>query len=233
MRPNFRPAIVVKNNIERKDSDYKVRILSCLVIVEIIAIAIVNFWPASDGPGKTVQNISFAQEDNTWEEVQITRHESRPPPPPKPQVPVPVPNDEIIEETPDLEDIDFSEFTDPLSEERVGEPGDAARLVSDPQSGPSVIRIVEPTTPDEAKRANVKVEVWVTFLVDQQGSVEDANISEIRLYDQNGEYETVESIGYGIIESTLKAALQWKFRPATDNGDPVKTYTRHIFTYGF
>lgn len=224
---------MIKNTIERKDSDYKVRILSCLVVVEIIVIAMVNFWPASDKTGDSVQEISFSQEDNPWEEVQITHHESRPPPPPKPQVPVPVPNDEIIEEIPDLEDIDMSEFADPLSEHR-GEQGDSDRVVSNPQSGPSVVRIVEPTTPDEAKKAKIKAEVWVTFLVDQQGRVEDANISEIRLYDERGEdYKTVQSIGYGITESTLRAALQWKFRPATDNGEPVKTYTRHIFTYGF
>lgn len=226
---------MVKNNIERKNSDYKVRILSCLVIVEIILIALINLWPASEGTGETVQDISFSQEDSMWEEIQITHQESRPPPPPKPRVPIPVPNDEIIEEEiPDLEDIDISDFTDPLSEQKIGVQGDTDQVVSNPQSGPSVVRIVEPTTPDDAKRANIKVEVWVTFLVDQQGIVEDASISEIRLYEGNGEeYETVQSIGFGITESTLKAALQWRFRPATDNGDPVKTYTRHIFTYGF
>lgn len=224
---------MVKKKIERKESNYKVRILSCIVLVEIIAIAIINFWPVQDGGGTNYRDVSYSDEDIMFEEVEITRQESRPPPPPKPRVPIPVPNDQVIEEEiPDLEELNISDDYDPLSEGIVGEEGDSDRVVSNPQSGPSVIRIVEPTTPDEAKKANIKVEVWVTFLVDQEGRVEEANISQIRLYDGN-EFETVQSIGYGITESTLKAALQWKFRPATDNGQPVKAYTRHIFTYGF
>lgn len=226
---------MVKKRKERKESYYKIRILSCVVLVEIIAIAIINFWPVQEGGGTSYRDVSYADEDIMFEEVQITRQESRPPPPPKPRVPVPVPNDQVIEEEiPDLDNLNISEDFDPMSEGIVGEEGDSDRVVTNPQSGPSVIRIVEPTTPDEAKKANIQVEVWVTFLVDQEGRVEEANISQIRLYNgAEDEFETVQTIGYGITESTLKAALQWKFRPATDNGQPVKAYTRHIFTYGF
>lgn len=225
-----------KRNNEHKESRYRLRILSCIALAELIALAFFNLWPVPEPGDDDSQEIYSSEENITLEDVQITRQESRPPPPPRPQVPVPVPDDEIVEEDfPELEDINITEYADdPLSEQVVGQQGTSDEVVSSPQIGPSVVRIVEPHTPEEAKKANIKVEVWVTFLVDKEGRVEDANISQIRLFEGNdGDYKTPETIGYGITEATLKAALQWKFRPARHNGEPVKAYTRHIFTYGF
>lgn len=222
-------------NTGTTESDYRLRILISIVLVELLALGVFNLWPIPDEGDKTLQDVTFTDENVVMEDVQITRQESRPPPPPKPQVPIPVPNDEVVEEEPlELQDIDISDYADAMEMESLGDHGDSEQVVSNPQIGPSVVRIVEPTIPEEAKKANIKVEVWVNFLVNKNGDVEEASISQIRLYDQkNDEFRTIETIGYGITESTLKAALQWKFRPARHGNEIVRAYTKHIFTYGF
>ncbi|MDZ7806946.1 MAG: hypothetical protein U5K71_07510 [Gracilimonas sp.] len=70
-------------------------------------------------------------------------------------------------------------------------------------------------------------------MVGADGSVEDAFISEIRLYEGDS-FEVVEQIGYGLLEATIEAALKWKFSlPARDNGEPVRTYVENSFNIGF
>lgn len=222
-----------EQNIELRGSTYRVRILGCIVVVQLIVLGIINFWPAPEGPEKTYQDIVFS-DDEVLDEVVITKQQDTPPPPPKPQIPVPVPNDKVIEEEIiELDNISFSEYSDSLSVELMGSKGDSDQAMANPQTSPSVVRIVEPTVPEAAKEAKVKAEIWVNFLVNEKGLVEEANIAEIRLYDKETEnYKVVNTINYGLTEATLKAALQWKFRPAKDNGQIVKAYIKHIFTYG-
>ena len=213
---------------------YRVRILSAIVVVQISVILLFQFWPTnitSDPNGA----VDFSEEAIALEDIVRTEQQNSPPPPPKPQTPIPEPTEEIIEE--DLiilENLNVSKYSDSLSIEMIGSDGEADEPVSSPQVPPQVIHIVEPTVPDAAKRENVKAEIWVNLLVDTNGRVEEASINEIIVYDQElGEKRSVQSINYGLTEATLDAALQWKFRPAQNNGNPVKAYSRQIFTYGF
>jgi hypothetical protein len=76
--------------------------------------------------------------------------------------------------------------------------------------------------------------VYVTFLVDKNGIVEEIFISNIRKYKKNArDYEIVQQIGYGIMGASLTAAKKWRFNPAIDNGKPVKAYTTQVFSFGF
>lgn len=213
---------------------YENRILCSLVIAELLLISLFTFWPVPD-QDKTYQDVVFSDNEAIIDEVQITTQQSSPPPPPKPQVPVPVPNDQVIEEEElVLEDIDISEYSDSISVAGLGRVGDSERVASNPQMPPSVIRIVEPTVPAAAKKAGIKAEILVSFLVDTNGNVEEATIAQIKLYNENSEtFELVDHVDYGLTDATLEAALQWRFRPAKDNGETVKSFTKHIFTYGF
>ncbi len=206
----------------------------CVIVVEVIVLGIFNFWPAQERT-QNRNEVSFAEDTVVMDEAVITQHESRPPAPPKPQMPVPEPTDRVIEE--DIVTFDealVSEYSDSLSVNNVGTVGDADEAVDNPQSAPSPIRIVEATTPQAAQEANIKAEIEVSFLVDKEGRVEDASIARIKLYDRESEtFQIVDRIGYGITEATLDAALQWKFRPAQNNGKAVKSYSRQIFTFGF
>lgn len=218
-----------------RESRYRIRFMSSVILAEIIAICFFNFWPVPENAGNENIPTDFSDDVIAIEDAVITRQESRPPPPPKPQIPIPVPNDEVIEEKPiKLDEINFSKYADSLSTSLTGSQGDSDKPVSNPQKSPSIIRIVEPTVPEAAQKAKIKAEIWVSFLVDKQGKVEEASISQIKLYNrETGEVRNVNTINYGLTEATLNAALQWKFRPATEDGKPVKAYTKHIFTFGF
>lgn len=220
-------------NTDRGELQYRNRMLACIIAAEIIAIAFFNFWPVSES-AKEINQDNFSEDVLAIEDIVRTEQATRPASPPRPQIPIPEPTDEIIEEEiEEIGDLNVVESSDTLSLS-MGEEGESDEPVSNPQSPPSVVRIVEPTVPDEAKRENIKAEIWVSFLVDKEGRVEEASISQIMLYDRrSGKAKEVESIGYGLTEATLNAALQWRFNPATEDGEPVKAYSRQIFTFGF
>jgi hypothetical protein len=211
--------------------------LTAIVVAQLLMIGIIKFWPVQAQKQDSFTEDDFSEEVLTLEDAVITRQTSSPPPPPKPTAPIPEPTDEIIEEEiTELDNIQFSENPDPLSTANIGKQGDEEGPVSgNPRQPPRIIRIVEPTTPDAAQRANIKAEITVEMLVDKEGDVEEANIKEIRLYDgpNSSDYEIVKTIGYGITEVTLDAALQWTFKAARNNGETVRAYSTQIFTFGF
>lgn len=168
------------------------------------------------------------------EDVEITRQESSPPPPPKPVVPFPVPNDEIVEEEIEFEaDLDLSKLPDLEPGFGTGDTGNEARVVGNPQVPPSVVRIVEATAPKSVPdEYEGNLEMIVNFLVDEEGDVEEVSIMEIRLYEENGvDYRQLPFVQHGLMDAVIKAAMQWKFRPARQNGEPVKAFTRQRFNY--
>lgn len=224
----------LKKYIEDSENGYRIRILAAIAVVELLAIAVFNLWPVNESTASN-QQIDFSDEAIALEDVVRTEQQNRPPPPPKPQTPIPEPTDEVIEEDPiELEDLNVTKYSDSLSVEMIGSEGDADEPVSSPQVAPQVIHIVEPTVPEAAKKADIKAEIWVNFLVDTEGKVEEASITEIVVHDQEtGEKRTVDRINYGLTEATLTAALEWRFRPARNNGKPVKAYSKQIFTFGF
>ncbi|MDR9418396.1 hypothetical protein [Gracilimonas sp.] len=208
------------------------RFMLSVVFIELLLLSFIYFWPSQSIDQNN--ELSFERDEVTFiENAIVTRQSTAPAAPPKPQVPVPVPNDEIIEE-----EIDFPEFEDVFAKiDATGELGKSSvegegEVVGSPENPPGLVRIVEPTVPDAAKRANIKAWIIVKFLVGTDGNVEDAFISEIRLYEGDS-YEVVDQIGYGLMEATLEAAFKWKFRSATDDGRRVKTYVEDNFNVGF
>ena len=204
----------------------------CIVAAEVIAIGVFKFWPAQQEEERIYQ-VDERQEITLIDEMEITVQESSPPAPPKPRVPTPVPDDEIIEEELEFEsELNLLEL--PVSDPGRGTAmrGDEDVVVSNPQLPPTVVKIVEATTP-----ANVpsdlkgRLEFIVNFLVDKNGDVEEASIVEIRKYNQNGSYETMPFIQHGLMDAVLEAALRWKFRPARHQGDSVKSFTKQRFNY--
>lgn len=214
------------------DLNHEHRFMLSLICIELMVIILIKVWP--ENPKEiTEYRDTFTDEVIYVEQAIPTRQESAPAAPPRPQIPVPVPDDEVIEE-----EIDFPEFDDVFSRiDAEGEEGSSSvngegRIVGSPEQPPGLVRIVEPTIPEAAKRADVKALIHVTFLVGLKGEVEEVYINEIRLYDGQ-EYKVVKQIGYGLMEATLEAAIKWKFRPARDQGEPVKTYVENSFRIGF
>lgn len=208
--------------------------MSCLIIAQLIAIGIFKFWPSPTVEEPVLQDIVYS-DAIAIEEIVITKQQGAPPPPPKPVVPVPVPNDKEIEEELEFpEDLEFLTLEESPFGEDIGKVGDSDEVVANPQLSPNVIKIVEPPLPEEAKKIDIKAQIDVRFLVGKKGEVEEAFIAQIRLYDKKGEeFEIVDQLGYGIMENTLKAALDWRFRPGKNDGKQVRTLTVQTFKIGF
>lgn len=211
---------------------YQQRFLLALCLALSVCVLVLKLWPRSE-PRPAEVYVHFEQEEIYVEDVITTRQSSAPAAPPKPIPPVPVPNDEIIEEQ-----IHFPEFDDifvvnPLQEpdEGFGRAGEEGRIVGSPDRPPALLRIVEPTVPEAAKKANIKAQIIVSFLVNTQGGVEEVIVNEIRLYNGDS-YKVVNDIGYGILEAVMEAAVRWQFRPAEHNSERVKTYVKNSFNIG-
>lgn len=155
------------------------------------------------------------QEVIEMEEIIQTEHIETPPPPPRPPVPVAVPDDEIIE------DIDFqidAELTlggpldlpppPPQEEEEDGEDffvvvEQMPELIGGLAELQSRIRY-----PEMARRAGIEGRVYVQFIVNEQGDVENPQV--------------IRGIGGGCDEEAIRAVSQAQFRPGMQRGRPVR-----------
>lgn len=219
-----------KNSLKSEHS-YRVRILSCIAAAELIALAFVLFWPVPSPQEPLFQDEVYSDNNTPIEEITRTSQESKPPPPPVPPVPVEVPNDEVIEEDPiDFSDVSFDEYADSLTTPSPASEGSSERIAANPQLPPSVVRIVEPTLPRDFEKNLGQVVITIRFLVNSDGSVDEATIERIRKRNDDGSYTQVRDLNSGILAATLKAAHQWRFRPARNEGVEVRTFTTADFT---
>lgn len=204
--------------------------MAALVMAQLLVLAVFNLWPVTENV-EVYQDITVTDENVALEDIQVTTQQSSPPPPPRPQVPRPVPNDEVIEEEIVFEDYNPSDFADSLPVQDVGQVGNRDGITGNPDVSPSVVRIVEFNTPEEAVKAGLRARIFINFLVDREGNVEEAYIDHVEVYDREiDRFVEVDRLDYGITEKVLEAAMRWKFRPARKNGEPVKSYAIHSFT---
>lgn len=157
------------------------------------------------------------QEQITMEEIQQTQQIEQPPPPPKPPVPVEVPNDEILED--DILDLDASLDLDapaaalppppppPEEEEEEPEIFVIVEQMPEPIGGIAAIQ-AEVKYPEIARKAGVEGRVFLQFVVNEQGNVQDVVVSR--------------GIGAGCDEEAIRAVEQAKFTPGKQRGKPVK-----------
>lgn len=222
----------LNNNRRLPDKVYRNLILICIIFVQISLIGLIRYWPNIEYNPSLNFEIT-EQELVLLDDIEITRQETSPPPPPRPQLPVPVPSDEIIEIELDIDfDLNLPELPDLDPGFGTGFTGNEDRIVSNPQIPPTVVRIVEASAPEEVpSEIRGKLEMIVNFLVDENGDVEEVSIMEIRLYNDDGTYEELPFVQYGLMDAVLRAAMQWRFRPARQDGERVKAFTRQRFNY--
>ncbi len=100
-------------------------------------------------------------------------------------------------------------------------PGDGGGIVYTPGKGgatkATVIHQEDPEFSDEARKARFSGEVIVAIEVDPTGKVINPRL--------------VKSIGMGLDEKALQAALKWTFHPGTLNGKPVTTRATISMTF--
>lgn len=223
---------IINIKYELTETGYINRLLVSILVIQVVILCLFKFWPTNARQEYTYQSEPPAQEF-LIDEIQITEQISSPPPPPKPQIPQPIPSDVVMEIEPDFElDLQTPEMPDLEFGSGTAMDGDEATIVSNPQIPPTVVRIVEASSPEGVPpELKGNIEMIVNFLVDKEGNVEDASIVEIRKYSGNGDYEVLDFIQYGLMDAVLRAALQWRFRPARQDGEPVRAYTRQRFNY--
>lgn len=158
------------------------------------------------------------QEVVEMEEVQQTKQEVKPPPPPKPPVPVEVPNDEIIED----DNVDFDASLDlnesldtqgpppPPEKEEEEEEQEVFVVVEDqPQlKGGMAALQKEVNYPEFAKKAGIEGRVFVQFVVDESGNVQDPKVTR-------GVHKLLN-------EEAVRAVKQMTFTPGKQRGKAVK-----------
>lgn len=207
--------------------------MSTIIVAQLLMIAVFQYWPQSKRDRLEIQY--FEKNAIIVEEMIITRQANAPAAPPKPQMPVPVPNDEIIEEVIEFPELDDLISFDSLSTaQTTGHRGDEERISGNPDRNPRISRIVEPTYNEAAKNSQLKVMIYVNFLVNRNGIVREAYISEIRKFENNSDtYTVVNDLPYGMLNAVIEAAYKWRFRAAEEDGEPVGAYTQDVFTFGF
>lgn len=172
--------------------------------------------------GETEEYVLDEQEAVEMEEIIRTEQIETPPPPPKPPVPVEVPNDEIIEDS-DIDisaDLDFGSQLDvpPPPPEEEEEEEDFFTVV---ENMPELIGGLgelqsKINYPEMARRAGIEGRVYIQFIVNEQGDVENPQV--------------IRGIGGGADEEALRVVRDAKFRPGMQRGRPVRVqYSLPIF----
>ena len=191
-----------------------------LLITLVILIVAVRLDFTSNAPEEVVLD---EQEIVEMEEIIQTRQIEAPPPPPKQPVPVEVPNDEILEDV-DIDiggDLDLGGNLDmppppPPAEEEPEEDffvvvEEMPELIGGLAELQSKIRY-----PEMARRAGIEGRVFIQFIVNEKGEVEDPRV--------------MRGIGGGADEEALRVVSQAKFKPGMQRGRPVRVqYSLPIF----
>jgi protein TonB len=208
--------------------------LLCVAAALLIVIATVKLWPLPSGERPLADLYSnTGQEVIEIAEVIPTRQEKRQPPPPAPLPPIEVADEDLIE----YEDL---ELDSPIASTETGEDITAVDATDD-DSAPlprsqiqaKLVRFAPPRYPDEARRRKIRAEILVEVDVDERGVVQNARI--IRRYllgkDESSK-ELVDTLGFGLEESAVEAAMASQYRPARENGRPVRSLMEFYVTFG-
>ncbi|MEX2602254.1 MAG: energy transducer TonB [Balneolaceae bacterium] len=183
-----------------------------LVFTLVLFIVAVKVNLESEGP----ESYELDEQDVIeMEEIIRTEHIETPPPPPRPPVPQEVPNDEIID------DVDLNLDADLTLDGPMEVPPPPAQDEEEPEE--DFFKVVEQmpeligglselqskiTYPERARRAGIEGRVFVQFIVNEQGEVENPQV--------------IRGIGAGCDEEALRAVRDAQFRPGLQRGRPVR-----------
>lgn len=191
--------------------NYYTVILECgLIIVLLLSILAVKIqWKASTSE----VNLTDEQEVAQIEDIIQTEQQKQPAPPPKPQIPVEVPNDEIIEDeiiniNAELDQGDYLELPPPPEEDEEEEEKIFLAVENEPEliGGQQAI-YDEIDYPKRARNANIEGTVFLQFVVNPQGRVEDVQV--------------VRGIGGGCDQEAVRVMKLMRFKPGRQRGKPV------------
>ncbi|MEX2115950.1 MAG: energy transducer TonB [Bacteroidota bacterium] len=152
-----------------------------------------------------------SQEFVTFEDIEHTRQENRPPPPPRPPIPIEAPSDEEIEDV-DLASSEINVAEDiapppPANNSEEEEYFVAVEEMPEPIGGMVAIHN-NLIYPEIARRAGIQGRVYVLAFVNDKGEVTKT--------------EVIKGIGAGCDEAAMAAVRKARFIPGRQRGKPVK-----------
>lgn len=211
----LKPNRKIKRTSENNLRNYYTILLEVGLILALLIMTIlvrVNFTTESND-----EIIVEEQEVVEMEEIVQTKQQETVPPPPRPPVPVAVPNTEIIENV-DINidaEIDFSSQMDmppppPQEEEEAAEEEDFFVLVEEMPELIGGLQALQKEVkyPERALRANIEGRVYVQFIVNEKGEVENPIVTR--------------GIGGGCDEEAVRVVKMAKFKPGLQRGRPVR-----------
>lgn len=163
------------------------------------------------------------QEIVEMEEITQTKQVEPPPPPPQPPVPVEVPNDAILDTNVDLNLDATLDINEPLAslpppppppvDEAVEETEEEAEIFVAVEEMPVLIGGIAGIAarikyPEVAQLAGIEGRVFVQFVINKEGFVEDAVV--------------IKGQGGGLDEEALRVIQTARFKPGKQRGKPVK-----------
>ena len=188
-----------------------------LALILLVTAAQVDLQP---GEAEFAVNLE-TQEVVNMEEIKQTEQNLKAPPPPKAPVPVEVPNDVVLEQ----EDINFDASLDLSASLDTaggppGMPDETSHAEENVENEIFVVVEEQPTLvggiaalqktlnyPSFAQKAGIEGRVFVEFVVDEKGDVQDAAVSR-------GVHKLLD-------RAALDAVRQMTFRPGKQRGRPV------------
>lgn len=212
----LKPNLEIKRKPEVNLRNYYTILLETgLILALLILTALVKIELA---PSETEIVYISEQEIVEMEEIIQTQQEEKVPAPPRPPVPVAVPNDEIFEEIEIMIDaeLDFGTMLDlppppPQAPQENAEPEDDFYVIVEQM--PELIGGLgslqkEVKYPERALRANIQGRVYVQFVVNERGEVENPRV--------------MRGIGGGCDEEAIRVVKMAKFTPGMQRGRPVR-----------
>lgn len=191
-------------------SYYTVLLELGLLLALVVFIVAVRVEIRSEAP----EEIQLSEQEIVeMEEIVQTRQMETPPPPPRPPVPVEVPNDEIIEDIDINIDADLA-LDGPLNLPPPPPPADEEEdFFTVVENMPELIGGLAGlqrniTYPEMARKAGIEGRVFLQFIVNEKGEVENPRV--------------IRGIGGGCDEEALKAIKKAKFKPGLQRGRPVR-----------
>jgi periplasmic protein TonB len=184
--------------------------IGLLATLVMFIVAVNVDWRGAE----TDEYVLDEQEVVEMEEIIQTEHIETPPPPPRPPVPQEVPNDEIIEDSDFNIDAEMRldgplDLPPPPQEEEEEEEDFFTVVEQMPELIGGLAELQSNIQyPEQARRAGIEGRVYVQFIVNEEGEVENPQV--------------IRGIGGGCDEEALRAVRQAQFRPGMQRGRPVR-----------
>lgn len=183
-----------------------------ITLALLLVIFNVKFQP------KNHENFSQPKQETVKMKQVVQTHQNKtPPPPPRPQTPVAVPNDQVINDQPINLNAEMN-MNQPLKvppppKENNNKKKKSSQVFVVVEHMPKLIGGLKGLEqkikyPELARKAGIEGTVYVQFVVDKHGNVENAHV--------------VRGIGGGCDKEALKVVRQAKFKPGLQRGRPVK-----------